>query len=157
MKPLIELELGSINFGYYRRFMGEKNISIDEFVFLEKKYRLNLTAKNITYLTSLLLIIIFPITNLLISSLVVLLTYLISYFFTLHNFYDWYGLYESVKKNGFEPNDDNGYITVSKIDGKYVCQNGNHRIAILNLIYDKSYKLKVWEVPIETNVNKNFS
>tara|TARA_R110001592_G_scaffold104103_5_gene293052 strand:- start:10014 stop:10481 length:468 start_codon:yes stop_codon:yes gene_type:complete len=154
MKPLIELELGSINFGYYRRFMGEKNISIDEFVFLEKKYKLKLAAKNTTYLTSLLFIIIFPITNLLISSLVVSLIYLISYFFTLHNFYDWIGLYESIKKNGFEPNDDNGYITVSKIDGNYACQNGNHRIAILNLIYGKSYKLKVLEVPSEPNINK---
>jgi hypothetical protein len=151
MKTLIELELGSINFLYYKRFIGEKNISLDEFVILEKKYRLKLTAKNITYLTSLLFVILFPITNLLITSSTVLLTSLISYFFTLHNFYDWYGLYNSILKNGFEPNDDNGYITVSKIDGKYVCQNGNHRLVILNLIYDKSYKLKVREVPIKPN------
>tara|TARA_B100000900_G_C20525968_1_gene694186 strand:+ start:605 stop:1048 length:444 start_codon:yes stop_codon:yes gene_type:complete len=147
MKPLIELELGSIQFVYGEYFVND-DMGIDEFIDVAKKYKLKYTVNSMSYLMVLLTIILLPLTNLLITSLSILTLCLITYFFVIQNFYDWYGLYESIKENGFNPNEDNGYITVKLINGQYLCQNGNHRVAILNLIHDKSYKLKVWEVPI---------
>ena len=157
MKPLIELELGSIQFVFGEHFRDNEDIGLNEFIDVTKKHRLKYMAKTISYPAVLLTIILLPLTNLLITSLSILMICLIAYFFVIQSLYDWYGLYKSIKEDGFKTNDDNGYITVKFVNGQYLCQNGNHRVAILNLIYDKSYKLKVWEVPIETNVNKNFS
>lgn len=152
----MELELGSIQFVYGQYFIDNENMDIHEFINVAKKYRLKDMAKNISYPTALLAIILFPLTNLLVTFLSILVLFLITYFFVIKNFYDWHGLYESIKEDGFRPNDENGYITVKLTNGRYLCQNGNHRVAILNLIHDKSYKIKVWEIPIETNANKNF-
>ncbi len=148
MEPLIKVELSDITFSYDNHFVGKKNISINEFVNLEKKSKLKSVANNTTYLSSLLFIILFPITNLLISSILVLMIHLIRYFLTLYNFYDWYGLYNSLLEKGYDPNEINGYITVSKIDGGYFCQNGNHRMSMLNIIHNKPTKIEVREVPI---------
>ena len=50
--------------------------------------------------------------------------------------YDWAGLHKSLKDNGYVPNIyKNGYITVSKLGGEYVCSDGNHRHRVLLDIY----------------------
>lgn len=101
MKPLIELELGSIQFIYGEYFMDNDDMDIDEFIGVAKKYKLKYTAKSMSYLIVLLTIILLPLTNLLITSLSILVLCLITYFFVIQNFYDWYGLYESIKEKGF--------------------------------------------------------
>lgn len=149
MKNLKEVELGSIiTYAFNKRLLEPEVVDVDTFIREERLFRISYVAKNISFFTGPLFIILLTSTNLLVTSLVVSLIYLITLLLTLHYLYDWYGLYNSLIKEGFNPNEKNGYIIVTKVDnGVYVCQDGNHRITLLKLIYDKSHKIKVLVEP----------
>ncbi len=64
--------------------------------------------------------------------------------------YNWYGLYHSLTKKGYQPQNFDSWITVSEKvcinchEGlKYVCKDGNHRHIILLLIHGPEKEVKV--------------
>ena len=62
--------------------------------------------------------------------------------------YDWYGLYYSLIKKGYQPKEINSWVVVKKrgcINGSliYNCQDGNHRHMTLLLIHGPEKKVEV--------------
>jgi hypothetical protein len=73
-----------------------------------------------------------------ISLLITINTFILILYKIIENInidYDWGGLHQNLKDNGYDPYKFKNYIKVEKYKGKYRCSDGNHRHRILLDIY----------------------
>ena len=129
--PLLTLFFHKKCFDWFHQRIGDDYISPHTY----RKLSNNIMSRIILFIISLLISL---------NTTLIFLYKLIEFVGDGDEEYDWGGLYESLKKNGYTPTKYKlGYIQVEKFKNNYICIDGNHRLLLLSYLYSPHKKIKV--------------